>query len=237
MTMRLSASNAGRLMACPASGNLDVAILGWVEPIRDESVGAKAIGTLYHEYFANIARLPARDIYYLAQALQYVANIRSQRRFKVMVEQTVKATWLQTSPTTTADLVLYTQDEIHVLDLKTGKIPVEVHENEQLLYYAACYGELAPKAKGVTVHIVQPWANNMKSWHVTATRLGQFMDDARAAEQKLLAKDTTFGPSDHCKFCPANPHSRGDKGRPLCPTMLQMLYPQHVDEDAILDLE
>ena len=52
----------------------------------------------------------------------------------------------------------------------------------------------------------------------------------------MLAGDTTLVPNDHCTFCPANPHSRGDKGSPLCPPMMQKLYPFDVDEDAILAL-
>ena len=60
------------------------------------------------------------------------------------------AEWLPSKPGTTADLVLYVADEIHVIDLKTGKIPVLVYDNQQLLFYAATYGHLAPKAKGAS---------------------------------------------------------------------------------------
>lgn len=236
MTVRFSASNAGRLMACPASGNLADAILGWVEPVRDEMAGAKGVGTLRHALFAQFMELNSREMQAMLGCLDYVAQLRATRRFKVLIETTMRATWLQQEPETTADLVLYTQDEVHILDLKWGRIPVDVYENAQLLYYAATYGHLAPKAKGVTVHILQPMADGNSSWWITTTRLAQFMDEARKAEAKLLAKDVTFGPSDHCTFCPANPHSRGDKGSPLCPPMLQMLYPSHVDEAAILDL-
>lgn len=236
MTVRFSASNAGRLMACPASGNLDEAILGWIEPVRDEMAGAKGVGNLRHALFAQLMELNAREMQAMLMCLQYMADLRATRRFKVLIEHTMKATWLQQEPSTTADTVFYTQDEIHVIDLKWGRIPVEVIDNVQLLYYAATYGHLAPKAKGVTVHILQPMAAGCDSWFISTTRLAQFMDEARKAEQKLLAKDVTFGPSDHCTFCPANPHSRGDKGSPLCPTMLQILYPSAVDEAAILDL-
>src|SRR5690606_13978941 len=109
--------------------------------------------------------------------------------------------------------------------------------NKQLLFYAATYAALAPKAKGVNVYILQPWAGGNSHWYVDATTLKQFMDEAIAAQQKVLNKDTTFGPSDSCTFCPANPHSRGDKGRPLCPTMMDLLYPDRgANEDEILSL-
>ena len=237
MPKRFSASVAGRHMACHASANLDLAIPGWVDPVEDRAANNAANrGTTMHEFFANIAQLPAKDIAALATALAYVAELRATRRFKVLVEQSVTAEWLDSKPKTTADLVLYTQDELHVIDLKTGKIPVDAFENEQLLYGAVTYAPLAPRAKGATLHILQPWANGNVSWFADTVRLKQFMVDAQAAEQAIIAGSVQFGPSDHCKFCPANPHTRGAKGKPLCPAMMHMLYPQHVDEDEILNL-
>jgi hypothetical protein len=224
-------------MACHASANLELAIPNWTPPVEDRTKdNASNRGTSMHEMFAKIMELPARDHRLMTEALSYVSILRSQRRFKVLVEQSVKATWLTSAPDTTVDLVLYTQDEIHVLDLKTGRIPVDVVGNEQLLYYAICFAPLAPKAKGVRLHIVQPWADNCESWFADTNVLAQYMRDAQAAEAAIAAGSVTFGPSDHCKFCPANPHSRGDKGKPLCPAMLQLLYPDKTDEDAILAL-
>lgn len=235
MTERFSASAAPRLMHCAASGNLEEAIPGWVPPEIDPNKGAKGKGTAIHAILEQATAFTAADTQFIADAVQYVAQLRSLRRFKVETEYTMEATWLPSKPLTTVDLILYTQDELHIVDHKTGKIPVEVHGNEQLLYYAACAAqEFAPRAKGVTLHINQPWAGNQESWYVTADELQQFMLDARTAEAKVTGKVVEFGPSDHCMFCPANPHSRGDKGAPLCPAMMDLLYPMEVDEDAIL---
>ena len=237
MVERFSASVAGRQMVCHASANLELAIPGWEPPVDDRTADTAANrGSDMHELFAKIMELPNADMQMMAKAIAYVAELRGNRRFKVLVEQSIKATWLAGAPDTTVDLVLYTQDEIHVLDLKTGRIRVDVVGNEQLKYYAACFAPLAPKAKGVTIHIVQPWADNMDWAWVSTTELGQFMDEARAAEAAIIAGDVTFGPSDHCMFCPANPHARGLKGTPCCPVMLQILYPFRVDEDEILGL-
>lgn len=233
---RFSASNAARHIACPASANLDLAIPGWVKPIenRNEDNAANR-GTLMHELFAKITELPAREMAAAAEAIAYVAELRSTRRFKVLIEQSIKATWLTSEPDTTVDLVLYTQDEIHVIDWKWGKVRVEVTDNAQLMYYALCFAPLAPKAKGVTLHIVQPNADNMNSWFADTATLATFMGTATKTEKLLLSGDVTFGPSDNCFFCPANPHSRGQKGTPLCPTMLGMLYPPLMDTDEILN--
>jgi RecB family exonuclease len=234
---RFSASVAGRHIACHASANLDLAIPHWVPPVEDrQKDNAANQGTLWHTFFAKVAEMRASDMKKMVSALDYVAELRSTRRFKVLVEHPMKATWLKAEPGTTPDLVLYTQDEIHVLDLKTGKIPVDVVDNPQLKFGAVTAAHLAPKAKGVTVHILQPWANGNDWAWVSADELKQFMDEAIAAEAAILAGDTTFSPSDECKFCPAYPHSRGAKGKPMCPVTLELLYPKPFDEDSILDL-
>lgn len=222
-------------MSCHGSANLEVAIPGYVHPVEDRTAdNAANRGTAKHEMLEPIMKLSPKDVLMMAKVLQYVADLRAKRRFNVLVEQGVKATWLQTQPGTTADLVLYTQDEIHVVDFKWGKIPVEVIGNPQLLYYGVCFAELAPKAKGVHLHIVQPYADVFESWFADTNELARFMSEAQAAEAAIQQGDLSFGPSDHCKFCPANPHSRGAKGSAFCPAMLQILYPQHVDEDEIL---
>lgn len=235
MTLRFSASVAGMVMSCPASANLDVAIPGY-QPPEVEATKASVAGTRLHEVLEPLHELSLPDLRAVTQVLDYMLELRETRRFKVLVEQEVQAAWLNDTSKTTADVVLYVQDEIHIVDTKMGKIHVEVVENAQLLFYAASYAALAPKAKGVTVHILQPGAKNFASWYVTADRLAEFMDEARVADQKIKAKDTTFGPSDHCTFCPANPHGRGAKSTVFCPAMVQILYPPILNEDEILDL-
>lgn len=234
MTTRFSASVAGRLMACHASANLDLAIPNWVPPAPGASTKAASHGTDVHEIFEKVWELPASEVRAFAKGVQYVADIRSKRKFKVLIEEEVEAGWLDSKPKTKVDLVLYTQDEMHVIDTKWGTIEVSVHDNEQLMYYALAFSPLAPKAKGVWCHIVQPRIDNMEAVFVTTTELMKFRDDTIKAEKAIAAKDLTFGPSDHCKFCPANPHSRGEKGKPLCPAMMQLLYPAPFDEAEIL---
>lgn len=248
MPQRFSASVAGRHMACHASAQLDLAIPNWEPPPKQEKTGAAAGGTTIHKIIEQLfaieyvtpsktTKFNASDMLAMAKLLQYLGELMSTRRFNILVEQKMKATWLVSEPDTTADLVFYTKDEIHVLDTKWGKIEVDPLENEQLLFGAATYGHLAPRAKGVTVHILQPRIDNMSSWYIDSVRLRKFMDDALAAEKAIADGDVTFGPSHHCTFCPANPHSRGEKGKPLCPAMMNLLYPkQPVDEDQILGL-
>lgn len=234
---RMSASVVGRQITCHASANLSKAIPNWTPPVVDRTANNAANrGSDMHDILDRVTQLTAKDMKNMAKAIDYVADLRALRRFKVLTEAKVKATWLKSQPETTVDVVLYVQDEIHVIDWKTGKIPVYVQDNEQLLYYGACFAPLAPKAKGINLHIVQPWADNIDTWFADTNVVAKFMADAQAAEAAIQAGDVSFMPSDHCKFCVANPHSRGLKGAPLCPAAMQLHYPKVVDDDAILSL-
>jgi hypothetical protein len=221
-------------MACPASANLDLAIPNWVPPVVDPMAGAKGRGTTLHALLAEVVDLPIGDLRDYVAIVNYVLELRQRRRFTILVEHVAEAHWLTSKPKTTADMVLFTKDELHIVDHKFGRIPVDVIGNEQLLFYAATYAYLAPKAREVTLHVLQPAAKQMVEWTVETKDILAFMTRARASEKLVLAGATTFGPSDHCTFCPANPHSRGDKGRPLCPAMMNLLYPPPFDEDEIL---
>ena len=223
-------------MACPGSADLEAAIPGFELPEKNEK-GRKGEGHRIHDLLASVITLPLRDVEKMIVALDYVAKLRRTRRFNVLAEEPAVAEWLVSKPTTTVDLVLYVQDEIHIIDYKTGKIPIRAQGNSQLMYYALCHAWRAPKAKSVHLHIVQPWSEDGSShYEVSAKELAEYMELCQETEQKILAKDTTLTPSDNCLFCPAYPHSRGDKGRPFCPPALQLLYPPVVDEDAILAL-
>lgn len=232
---RLSASNAGKHLACHASANLELAIPNYVAPVDDTAASSR--GTDRHDIFARINEFSPAEMIAFAEVIKYVGELRKTRRFKKLIEQSVKAKWLSSNPDTTADLVLYTQDELHIIDYKDGRIPVDVVGNVQLMYYAVCYADLAPKAEGATLHILQPNAGGNASWFADAATLAKFMDEAIDADIAIEGGSLKFGPSDYCTFCPANPHTRGAKGHPLCPELMQLYYPKPFDEDAILDLD
>lgn len=224
-------------MTCPGSADLEKSIPGWQAPVVDRDAGRKGQGTFMHGLLEQAATLTPRDMEHLAEAMLYVAQLRRTRRFKILTEQEQVAEWLPSKPTTTPDVVLYTADELHIIDYKAGKILVEAVGNVQGLFLAMSHAHLAPKAKEVHFHLVQPWADNVEEWIITIPELLKFRDEAIDIDNRILAGDTTLVPSDNCKFCPAYPHARGDKGSPLCPAAMRVLYPMPgPDEDAILDL-
>lgn len=236
---RMSASNAAKHIACPASANLELAIPGYQPPPNGGDTKASLKGTDIHEILERAAGYSAKEMLGISEAMRYVAQLRTTRRFKMLTEHEGEGWWLTQSPKpkTRADVVLYVADELHVIDYKFGRIKVEADDNDQGKYYSLAFLPLAPKCTGVTFHIVQPFADNIDSTFFTLDELEQFRLDTLAAEAKILAGDTTFNPSDACRFCPANPHSRGAKGSAFCPAMLDLYYPRKpIDEDTFLGL-
>ena len=233
MPERMSASVADKHLACHASANLELAIPGWKEPTQTDTK-ASAKGTAMHEVLETAGQYTPTEQIALARALLYIAELRQKRRFKQWLEAESTGWWLKQTPRTKADVVLAVQDEIHVVDYKFGTIKVEAAGNSQGKYYSLAFSPLAPKAKGVWFHIVQPMIDHYDSVFFTTAELEAFRLETLAAETAIMAGDVTFGPSDHCKFCPANPHGRGIKARPYCPAMMQLHYPMMLDVDDVL---
>lgn len=237
MTERLSASNAAKHMACHGSADLEGAILGFEFPPEDDIRRASDEGSDRHDQMEQMLKLRTSDLGSMLRVLTYIHELRTTRRFNQLLEEEVTAWWLKKPVTTRVDVALYVQDELHIIDLKWGKIPVYATRNSQLKYYALAFTPLAPKAKGVWGHILQPRAgkggNFDKVWY-PAAELEEFRLESVATEAAILSGDKTLSPGDHCTFCPANPHSRSPKGTAMCPAMMQVLYPPIIDEAELL---
>jgi hypothetical protein len=292
-------------MACPGSANLELAIPGYVEPLRDDMAGAKGVGTQVHEcleilgkifpymmfnlhdmlmvfqavhwrerYAITVdlsttmkwveknwtagtmdkgdisltalwlkmvgeARFPPKMMRFMAEACKYMAELLGDLgadMSDVFTELKMKATWLESAPETTADVVIACRRTLDVVDYKSGAIPVEVEDNDQLLFYAAsAYDRFQwTDLEFITMHILQP--GNLVSWTVSVKELEAWMEKARRADKRVTAKVLTLRPNDHCTFCPANPHTRGDKANVFCGPMYELLYPPRVDEQEIFDM-
>jgi Protein of unknown function (DUF2800) len=281
-------------MSCPGSANLELAIPGYVEPVRDDDAGAKGVGTVLHafmdknfthtevftlleysrvlrdfaavyvtqrrtmcddeslrllwldsrllepevmvsinDWLPELREYPPKTLRFLADAAEYMALLKERvvPRAAVYGEQSVVATWLPSTPPTTPDVALVGDSVLEIVDYKTGAIKVEPEDNDQLMFYAACWLKMAPNATEFTVHVLQP--DNLASWTAPISYLKGWMEKAIAADWRIQMKDLTLNPSDHCTFCPANPWGRGDKSEAKCPAQHKLLYPPVFDEDEL----
>ncbi len=188
-------------------------------------------------------RLPPQMLLYVSETLGALMGIRSRYNpdfYELIEERSIECDWLPSHPLTTPDVVFATKRVLVVIDYKTGKIPVSPVDNDQLMFYAvsALYAyyqrELWYKIDKVVLVIWQP--GNHDEWETTVDHLLQWRELALEADLSIIGKDLTLRPGTYCTFCPANPHSRGDKAPPYCPAQMSLLYPSNTDEEAVLDL-
>lgn len=204
---RLSPSASSRWLNCPGSLKLSVG------QKRESSVYAEE-GTQAHDV-AEVALVGGTDAECdnpeMAKAVQvYLDEIRSvEAKYEVIARHT-EVTWEHTSITdlggTSDHFVLYTDDGrivCHVFDYKHGAgVPVDVHENLQVLTYFAIIGSHFPGMidlfRGT---IVQPRAFNgdeIQTWECLPERVSE-----HEALIKEVTKQDFLKAGDHCRWCPA----------------------------------
>lgn len=237
---KFSASQAEKFIGCHASADLETAIPGFKLPENDvdrepsipENIGfivdmidkvsrdtgsskAASRGTMLHACVATLLAefSTSGQFEKLVLLFNSLLAVMQKRRFKMLIEETVLLDWLQRPAPTTADLVLYTADELHVWDWKFGTMPVDISAL-QLKIYALAFMFLAPKAKGVTVHVLQP--GNYAEVYYTKEQLIAARDLVIQHEAEVLAGDLSFNTGKQCEFCPASPYTRGAKGNISC---------------------
>ena len=117
----------------------------------------------------------------------------------------------------TADLIVYTDEILYVFDYKHGSgVPVEVEENDQLLYYAlgallklwADAGTDAP-VKRIYYHVVQPRCEHpggpVRAGRIDPVDLLDWASDLFRDAERTKDPDAPIVPGKHCRFCPAQP--------------------------------
>ena len=237
---KFSASQAERFIGCHASADLENAIPGFKHPEDDEerepsipeninfivdmidkvsqdtgSSKAASRGTMLHACVATLLAefITAGKFAMLTELFISLNAVMQKRRFKILIEETGWMDWLQQPAPTTADIVMYTADELHIWDWKFGSMPVDVAAL-QLKIYALVFLHLAPKAKGAWVHILQP--GNVAEVYFSKEQLEAARDLVIEHEAQVIAGDLTFNTGKQCEFCPASPYTRGAKGNISC---------------------
>ena len=214
---RLSASRTERFMTCPGSVRLENQMP--YEPPGE----AAAIGTAIHELSERILRGeeiddPDVNPEHVAMAQEYANFINNlvENPRKKLIEVNVDAGLKSLHPALggTADAVLVDGNHLTIVDLKTGRVPVEAENNKQLMTYALGVMRQfnAPVDITCTMHIFQPRAGHSK-WTVSGADLVNHGHDLVRAAELALSPDAPTNPSpDACKYC---------KAKTICPSMRQ----------------
>jgi len=201
-------------MQCPGSYRLES--LMPYEPAGE----AAAIGTAIHELSEIILRggaIPTGtdpDHLSMAQGYANFVNTLVENPRKKLIEVNLDEGLKSLHPALggTADAVLVDGNHLHILDLKTGRVPVDATDNKQLLTYAlgAMRQLKAPSTIECTMHIFQPRVGHSK-WTVSGNRLELHGRRLKEAAELALTGDAPTNPSpDACRYC---------KAKTICPSM------------------
>ncbi len=212
---RLSASRTERFMTCPGSVRLENQMP--YEPPGE----AAAIGTAIHELSEAMLRgddliqadYPDEHWEMATEYTNFINNLVKnprKRLIEVNVDNGLKS--LHQALGGTADAVLVDGNHLHVIDLKTGRVPVSAENNKQLLTYALGVMRQfnAPASIECTMHIFQPRVGHSQ-WTVDGTHLIRHGFDLKHAAELALSPDAPTNPSpDACKYC---------RAKTICPSM------------------
>lgn len=102
----------------------------------------------------------------------------------------------------TADVLLVSQDTVHVIDLKTGRVPVDPHDNYQLMSYLVLAREKYPHVKKFFGSIVQPVVTTKPE--AVEYSYSQLLDFNLELLEAIGSYKMAAG--SHCRYCPLLPN-------------------------------
>src|SRR5690606_31804477 len=227
----LSKPKRTALVADPAA--LILEIHKWIGPDY-----ASGVYSTLGEILEDAINLPPKMLRFIADCMDEIYLAKQELEYsnhgEVHRELGMTVQWLPgptvTGILTTADVVICEETtdtfRLEVWDYKTGSIPVEAAENDQLRYYLytalcqmLCDDQVArpPSAaapgQGVAVKpvtlIVRALQPGESPWHRgSLAALLAWAARARDAYSRItVEQSTTLRPGDWCTFCPANPYA------------------------------
>lgn len=149
-----------------------------------------------------------RDMIKCAEVyVDYVAERVKDLDGKLLVEEQVSLEEISSSCWGTADALILSKQRIAVIDLKSGKWPVDVKNNTQLMIYAlGALSRYGNEDTTMEITIVQPraWHRDgpIRTWDISAVDLVDWAYQTLQPACELAEEETPqeiLG--DHCRFC------------------------------------
>lgn len=199
-----SPSDYKRWMNCSGSINLQRKLIekGLI-PEWDESSPAAAEGTRLHDL---------AEKFLLGETLICPSEVKDYCDFcwsitpdgaNVFVEEKVPLFYSK-EETGTVDFAVQYDDVLHIVDLKTGRIPVPAENNYQMLIYAM--GLVTPDTQEIRMTIFQ--YDKPHTWTISKHQAHEMCHDIAEAAAKALDETTTelTQSTDACRWCRAKPY-------------------------------
>lgn len=208
----LSPSSSARWLRCTASVEACKPYENRTNPAAAWGTACHALGELMikdmpHPKTGEMIEGVEIDIEMMNTAIQYADYCRSlMNPYSVtMIEERFDLTFIAPDTFGTGDFTVLNDNELHIVDLKTGHNIVDAEENTQLMLYAlGAIHELEDlyDIETVTLHICQTRANHISTWSCDMGVIEQFRNFARKQAKAIMQGETTFVPHEKaCKWC------------------------------------
>ena len=197
---KCSPSNYKRWSTCPGAITLQEKLGNLIPP--DEGGEAATLGTELHARAEAALKgecEPCEDTQFY---VSFCRQLAAQKDAEMIVEARVPLFYSREEHGY-ADCVIRTDETVHVIDLKTGSIPVDAVNNWQLAIYA--YGMGMTSTEVFTMTIIQD--NEAKSWSLSVDQIEALSSvigvKAQAAMNPYINE---LNASDEaCMWCPCKP--------------------------------
>ena len=197
---KCSPSNYKRWSTCPGAITLQEKLGNLIPP--DEGGEAATLGTELHARAEAALKgecEPCEDTQFY---VSFCRQLAAQKDAEMIVEARVPLFYSREEHGY-ADCVIRTDDTVHVIDLKTGSIPVDAVNNWQLAIYA--YGMGMTSTEVFTMTIIQD--NEAKSWSLSVDQIEALSSVIGVKAQAALNPyiNELNASDDACMWCPCKP--------------------------------
>ncbi len=239
----LSASGAGRWIACPPSARLEQNYPNSTSDFAREGTLAHELGELTlqkelklistRKYNSEFKKIEVNELFtkdmpdyvgiYVDTCMEKVAEAKSKTPDAVIsLEQRLNFSRWVPEGFGTGDMVVIADGTIEIIDLKYGKgVPVSELNNKQMKLYAlgaiAEY-EFLYDIENVKMTIIQPRLDSISTDEIKAEDLLKWAEEELKPKAELAFKgEGEFCAGDHCGFCRAKAvcKARADKNLEL----------------------
>lgn len=214
----LSPSSSERWINCPPSMKLS-------EEFQEEASSYAKEGTEAHalcehklkKLLGMESKDPSESLEFYNEEMEECAEnyasyvleiISSYKDPLVLIEERLDLSKFVKESYGTADAIIVTDDEIHVVDYKHGQgVLVDAPKNTQLMLYGLGALNLFDgiyDIKKVTMHIYQPRRENISSFEMTADKLYGWAEEIIIPKSKIAFDgEGDYKSGDWCRFCKA----------------------------------
>lgn len=212
---RLSASSSSRWINCPASVEACKGYPNSTNASAEYGTAAHELSEQCLEHYTTpedflgkkmtngvvVDEEMVQGVQAYIDYIQYIDGVYDS----ILIEQRLDFSHIVPEGFGTADLVMFNNETLHIVDLKFGKGIVYAENNSQLSLYAL--GALHEHGflndfKKVVLHIAQPRINHFDTWETTPAELVIWSKWVQERARLTLEKNAPFEPSAKaCQWC------------------------------------